>query len=192
MSSQAKIDTTYQTMQRDLFSSGLAAQIGMSAFGVWQAIKAHADFETGESWPGQRKLAEMTGMSQTTVTASLKTLEAFKMLRVLTVGKGKRSSTYVARERMDVRMGTRVLCTVVIDYVPAKFRKVVEGVAEAIRGDQTNAEAFVDCEIIPGDGFVWDPEAGVLRTKVAVSDVPDQDDSFLPHLPGSSPRILLT
>jgi hypothetical protein len=81
---------------------------------------------------------------------------------------------------------------VVIDYVPAKFRKVVEGVAEAIQGDQTNAEAFVDCEIIPGDGFVWDPEAGVLRTKVAVSDVPSQDDSFLPHLPGSTPRILLT
>jgi hypothetical protein len=189
---QAKIDTTYQTMQRDLFASGLAAQIGMSAFGVWQAIKAHADFETGESWPGQRRLAEMTGMSLTTVNASLKTLETFKLLRVLAVGKGKRGSTYVARERMDVRMGNRVLCTVVIDYVPAKFRKVVEGVAEAIQGDQTSPEAFVDCEIIPGDGFVWDGATGVLRAQLLASEVPPQDDSFLPHLPGSGPGLLLT
>ena len=38
------IDTTYYTQQRDMFTSGLAADIGVSAFAVWHAIKWHADF----------------------------------------------------------------------------------------------------------------------------------------------------
>ena len=41
------IDTTYHTQQRDMFASGLAAEIGVNAFAVWHAIKSHADFQTG-------------------------------------------------------------------------------------------------------------------------------------------------
>ena len=33
------LDTTYQTQQRDMFTSGLAASIGVNAFAVWHAIK---------------------------------------------------------------------------------------------------------------------------------------------------------
>ena len=53
---QGRIDTSFQTLQRDLFSSGLAAKIGMNAFGVWLAIKSHADYNTGKAWPGMRRL----------------------------------------------------------------------------------------------------------------------------------------
>ena len=56
------IDTTYQTMQRDLFTGGLVGRIGPNAFAVWSAIKHHADFESGFAWPSVRRLAEMTGM----------------------------------------------------------------------------------------------------------------------------------
>jgi len=34
-----QIDTSFQTLQNDLFSSGMAAKIGMNAFGLWSAIK---------------------------------------------------------------------------------------------------------------------------------------------------------
>lgn len=48
---QGVIDTTYHTQQRDMFVSGLAAEIGVNAFAVWHAIKSHADFQTGIAWP---------------------------------------------------------------------------------------------------------------------------------------------
>ena len=38
---EGRIDASFQTVQRDLFTSGMAAQIGMNAFGVWLAIKSH-------------------------------------------------------------------------------------------------------------------------------------------------------
>ena len=45
------LDATYITQQRDMFASGLAAQIGVYAYTVWSAIKYHSDFQTGQSWP---------------------------------------------------------------------------------------------------------------------------------------------
>ena len=31
-----QLDTSFQTMQRDLFASGMVAQIGVNAFAIWQ------------------------------------------------------------------------------------------------------------------------------------------------------------
>jgi hypothetical protein len=104
------LDITYQTQQRDMFASGLAASIGVNAFAVWHAIKSHADFQTGECWPGIRRLMELTGLSTDPTQAAIKKLKAFHLLRV---NKRGRRNHYVARERMDVRIGKRVICTVV-------------------------------------------------------------------------------
>lgn len=168
---ETKIDTSFQTMQRDLFSSGMAAQIGMSAFGLWQAIKSHADHFTGESFAGMRRLGELTGMSVGTVQASVKILEEAKLLRVTKQGKGKRGNLYVARERLDVRLGSRVLCTIVIDYVPHKMRHTLAEVADAFQGGQQAPESLAECEIIPGEGFLWDGEKKALRAAIPVAEL---------------------
>lgn len=169
---KSKIDTTFQTMQRDLFASGIAAQIGMSAFGLWQAIKSHADFETGEAEPGIRRLAEMTGMGKSTVSECVRILEKHKMLRVIAKGKGKQGSLYIARERLDIRLGSRVLCTIVVDYVPfhigARLKEIGDAVNE--RG-QVDADALTNCEIIPGDGFRWDASEGVLKASLPTAEL---------------------
>jgi hypothetical protein len=188
---QSKIDTTFQTMQRDLFESGIVAAIGPNAFAVWQSIKAHADFNTGEAWPGMRRIGEMTGLSLGAVHKAVDVLQVSHLLRVVTKGNRSRGSTYIARERMDVRLGDRVLCTIVIDYVPAKLRKTIEGIADAIQGDRTRPEAFADCEIIPGDGFVWDAERGVLRASIKASEVPEGDAMSFPQIPSGAQGILL-
>ena len=83
---QGRIDTSFQTLQRDLFASGMAARIGMSAFGVWIAIKTHADYNTGECWPGMRRLAALTGLSLGAVSKCVRTLVDAKLLRVLAGG----------------------------------------------------------------------------------------------------------
>ena len=120
LSIRGDIDTTYHTQQRDMFVSGLAAEIGANAFAVWHAIKSHADFQTGNAWPSIRRLMNLTSLSSDTVQAAIKRLEAAHLLRI--TKRGQRNN-YVARERIDVRVGKRVVATVVVDFVPASMRR---------------------------------------------------------------------
>lgn len=172
---KSTINTSYTTMQQDLFASGLAAQIGMSAFGLWQAIKSHADNDTGEADPGMRRLAQMTGMGLSTVSECVKILEKHKLLRILAKGKGKSGSRYIARERMDIRVGKRILCTVVIDYVPWHMGEKIQAIGEAVNKDgRVDADALAECEIIPGDGFRWDVERGALAAALPPDELRPQ------------------
>lgn len=158
------IDSSFMTTQRDLFESGLVAEIGANAFAVWMALKWHSDYATGQAFPGVRRLAEMVGLNKDTITRCLRTLEEARLLRTTERGRGK---TYIPRERLDVRLGEVVACHVVVDYVPAKLREKLLGMEAALAGGKGLAdEAFVDVEIIPGPGFVWDPESRSLKGKV--------------------------
>lgn len=170
---QGRINTSFATYQADLFESGLVAQIGTNAFGVWSAIKAHADYQTGMSWPSIRRLMELTGLASATVQKCLKTLEEARLLRSEVKGK---SRYYLARERLDISLGSRVLCTVVVDYVPAQLRSKLAKVKAALESGTDDPEAFAAVEIIPGAGFVWDDAAKVLRGTVAASELPEDAD----------------
>lgn len=169
---QGEIDTSFTTNQRDLFTSGMAAQIGMNAFGVWLAIKSHADFNDGEAWPGIRRLAEMTGLGKSTVDRSIQTLIDAKLLRVLATGKGHKTSRYIARERLDVKLGGRVLCTIVVDYVPAILREKLDRIKSALVAGKPDPQAFAEVDIIPGSGFVWNDQEGMLKASIPASELP--------------------
>lgn len=169
---QGRIDTSFQTLQRDLFASGIAARIGMSAFGVWLAIKSHADYNTGECWPGMRRLADLTGLSLGAVSNCVRTLVEARLLRVLAAGKGKRGNLYVARERLDVRLGDRVLCTIVLDYVPSTMRATLSGIDRALTTGEALPEVLSLCEILPGEGFAWDAKNACLRAEISSRDMP--------------------
>ena len=57
-----------------------------------------------------------------TVQRSLKTLVESKLLRIEKRG---RSNLYIARERMSLRVGDVPVCSVVVDYAPARLRKTL-------------------------------------------------------------------
>lgn len=172
MSMHGNVDTSFQTLQRDLFNSGMAAHIGMNAFGVWLAIKNHADYNTGECWPGMRRLAELTGLAVGSVQKATKTLVEAKLLRI---EQGKRKvNTYVARERMDIRLGSKVLCTIVLDYVPRNLKQRLEELERNLKTGAGEEALWAHVEIIPGQGFEWDPKAKMLRAKVHPSELPPQ------------------
>lgn len=172
---KGKIDASFQTEQRDMFASGIVAEIGVNAYAVWSAIKYHADFQTGEAWPGMRRLGELVGLSKSAVDRAVDALEKAKLLRVVKSSNKRRGQTYVARERMAVRIGSRVLCTIVIDYVPAKMRGTLDKIEKALEG-KAGSEAFTDVEIIPGEGFLWDATENVLRGRIEAREVPPSDD----------------
>lgn len=163
---RGQLDTSFQTMQRDLFASGMVAQIGVNAFAIWQAIKAHADYESGVCWPSVRRLMELTGLANATVQKALAILEETRLLRI--EKRGQRNY-YVARERMDLRLGEILICTVVVDYAPARLREVLPRIKDALEGKVKGAaaqEIMSQIEIIPGPGFTWDPSSSSLRNEV--------------------------
>lgn len=167
---QGDVDTTYLTQQRDMFASGLAAQIGVNAVCVWLAIKSHADFGTGEAWPGVRGLMKLTGLANATVQVALTVLMDAHLLRVARwVGQRR---YFVARERLAVRVGSRVLCTIVVDYVPASMRQRLARLKAASEGDLDAQDVWAEVDVLPGPGLEWDPGTKSLRGRLRADEVP--------------------
>lgn len=169
---QGDIDTTYHTQQRDMFASGLAADIGIAAYAVWNAIKSHADFNTGDSYPGIRKIAELTGMSVNPVQDAIKKLVEFHLLRV--VKQVRKTNHYIACERMDVRVGSKVICTVVVDYIPAQMRERLAKLKGAASGDMSKEDVWAQVELIPGPGMKLDASSGTFKSDMRADEIPQQ------------------
>jgi len=176
---EGHIDSSFTTEQRDLFASGIVAEIGVNAYAVWSAIKFYADYNTGHAWPGMRKLGEKLGLSAATVKRAIDQLETARMVRIVAGCGRRKGQTYIARERMSIRLGSRILCTIVIDYVPGTLRGKINRLENALATGEDDPEAFAEVEIIPGSGFEWDPNTRTLRGQVAAREIPrapDPDD----------------
>lgn len=169
---EGRIDSSFTTEQRDLFASGIVAEIGTNAYAVWHGIKFYADFNTGKAFPGMRALGEKLGISAATVMRAIEVLIKAKMLRVVQGHTKKRGQTYIARERMSVTVGETTLCTIVIDYVPERLRGQIKRLGESFKTGEHDPEAFAEVEIIPGEGFVWDEATKTLRGRVAARELP--------------------
>lgn len=163
-----KINTNYLTTQRDLFDSGLVARIGASAFTIWNAIKAHADFNTGQAFPGLRKLAEITGMGKSTAQRSVEILQENSLVRIVFPAGRRRGQTYIARERLEVKVGAVMVCTIVMDYVPNKRNTTIAALKSGIEKGKIDSSLV---EIIPGEGFQFDKATGKFLKEIPHSDI---------------------
>ena len=94
----------------------------------------------------------------------VRSLEDARLLRTAPRGRGR---SYIARERLDVRIGDAVVASVLVDYVPARVRENLIGIEQALDGGKGfSDEAFAEVEIVPGPGFTWDPESRSLKGRV--------------------------
>lgn len=176
---EGRIDSTFGTFQRDMFESGLVSEIGANCFVIWIAIKTHADFNTGKAWPSIRRIAEITGLSDKTVQKALKELQAAHLLKIVQTGNQRQSTRYIARERLDVRLGNRLLCRIVMDYIPSQIKANMHKIQETLKSGERNPEAFTQVEIIPGDGFIWNAQTGTLQSQIPIRELPiRQQDEF--------------
>lgn len=174
---EGRIDSSFTTEQRDMFASGIVAEIGVNAYAVWSAIKFYADYNTGHAWPGMRKIGEKLGVSKNTVQRAIESLEHAHMVRIVMGHTKRRGQTYIARERMCVRLGNVILCTIVIDYVPNSLRGKLHRIEQALKTGENDVEAFAEVEVIPGEGFLWDDATKTLRGRVAAREIPKAPDS---------------
>lgn len=174
---RGRIDSSFITEQRDLFTSGTVAEIGVSAYAVWSAIKTYADFNTGEAWPGMRTIGEAVGLSKSSVDRAVEVLKQAHMLRITKGYSKSKGQTYIARERLTVRLGNRVICVIVVDYVPSKLRGQIRNIEKALTDPKPSPEVFADVEILPGEGFSWDGETLMLRGRIAASELPNYEST---------------
>ena len=176
---EGQIDSSFTTEQRDLFASGIVAEIGVNAYAVWSAIKFYADYNTGHAWPGMRTIGEKLGVSKDTVNRAIEALKLAHMVRITDTHTRRRGQTYIARERMCVRLGSRVLCTIVFDYVPNSLRGTIQRIENALKTGENDPDAFAEVEVIPGQGFAWDEATKTLRGRVLARELPHvaEDDT---------------
>lgn len=99
-----------------MFVQGTVAEIGGTAFTVYCAIKAHTDFNTGDSFPSQKLLAEQTSFSERQIIKSLKVLEQHGLLEKT---KEQKHNVYRLKERLVIDKTT----VATWDYLPATLKK---------------------------------------------------------------------
>ena len=83
-------------------------------------------------------------------------------------------NVYVARERMDVRVGERVICTVVIDFVPSEMREKLAKLKAAGKGDFQSQDVWAQVDLIPAAGMKLDAAKGIFTSVMRVDEVPTQ------------------
>ena len=170
-SNRPLVKAGFSTTLTDIFENGMVAHIGPAAFTILQAIKAYADYNTGIAWPGMRAIGEKVGMSKTTVQRAIVILEKNHLLRVEKGKKIRSTNRYVARECVQLKLGNLQLCTIVIDYVPAKLKARLANVRLAFEKGESNPELLANVEIIVADGFVFDAKSNSFRSKVVIEEV---------------------
>ena len=151
----------------DIFDSGLASRVGPNAFMVWSAIRSQSEVPE-DCWAelSIRRLATITGLSTGTVVTSIKRLLGEKMLRVVHESKGTRGNVYVARDCMDIAVGSVVVCTIVVDHAPWLDLTNTGGNAPQVA---PVSESPVSIDLVPAPGMIWDPQEKMLRS--ALPDV---------------------
>ena len=165
-----KIDSSFQTEQRDLFASGVVAEIGVNAYAVWSAIKYHADYSTGKPSGNEATRRACRSIEERSRQGCRR---AGGKQHATSRQEGKRTRTDIrSAKRMSVRIGSRVICTIVMDYVPSKLRSQLEALEKELESPGKHPEAFANVEIIPGEGFVWDEGKKTLLGRLKASELP--------------------
>jgi hypothetical protein len=167
-----EVNKSFISSQSDIYESGLAGQIGAIAYFVLGAIKTFADYNSGLSWPGMRKLCQITGLSLGSIHKAIHVLIQYKLLRLCGKGhKGIKGQTYIARERLQIKICELVICNIYVDYVPVKIRDQIKNIELVLDGEQSDIKSklLAEIEIEPGSGFFWDEQNKVLRGKAEIS-----------------------
>lgn len=167
MSDDPKLNanTTWFRVFQDMVLQGKMAQMGPYGFTVYCVIKAHAELNTGESFPGVEKIAKEAGMSTAQVKRELPSLVDLGYLTRVKVG---RHNEYRLRERIDIKDDAGNLQAVASwDFVPMGVEAAVADLRNVImKGDLAGAKIIniehmvVNIQTGPGNQVNFNDKVG--------------------------------
>ena len=96
---ELRVENMWVHLVRGMIKDKVIAKIGMPAFCIYVAIKAHTDLNTGNAWPSVALLGEQVGVAKETVLKALKTLVEEGLLKVEKHG---RSNVYSIIEKVNI------------------------------------------------------------------------------------------
>lgn len=134
-----KAETQWFHVFKDMVDSGDLAKLAGSSIKVYLAIKAHANYSHGASFPGVDLLAKEAGLSSVQVMRCLKELEDSGYLSKTKVG---RSNVYKLREKITILDDNEQKTAVATwDYVPSAVKNAVADLKNVIlTGDLAGAK----------------------------------------------------
>lgn len=147
-----EVETAWFHMFRALIQSGSIATMGVNAFAVYAAIKAHSDYKSGASYPGVMRLAELVGLSKRQIIREQSKLVEMGYLKKQKIG---RNNVYLIREQFPVTKAGQPHALVSWDYSPngvADIRQeikqlVAEGLKEAASTTQSLHIEFLQINV---------------------------------------------
>lgn len=128
--SDLKADASWFHVFRAMMDSGDVAAMGPHAFTVYCIIKGHANFSTGNAWPGLETIAEKSGISERQIIRELKMLEDLGYVSKARVG---RSNQYTLREKFVITDSEGQTAAVATwDYLPNGVRAAMADLRNVI------------------------------------------------------------
>lgn len=163
-----KVETLWVHMLRSMFTKGKAKDLGPTVFFIYSAIKAHCNLETGNAFPSQETLMRLTGLSQDTISRSVKVLVEAGLL---TVSKQGRKLHYALVEHFPITLDDKVVGGATGPYVPKQMQHLVEEVKLAVKTgvDSTDKQITVNVNL-----YVQYNDTGDNATIVQGTDIHQQ------------------
>lgn len=154
------MDISYFTVPRDMVASGLIAGIGPYAFLVWCVLKYFADYASGKSWPGIRRIAEVCQIAPDTVNKSILTLEEAGLVRVTRL---PRKNEYYPKDCITIKdeCGRRIKM-VSINYTPTTLREKHKLLKASVQSNSQDPAIWNGVELTP-----FQVKKGRMTTKLS-------------------------
>ena len=131
---ELKVEHSWFHVVRSMILRGTLREMGDTAWTVYCIIKAHTNFDTGNSDPGIVRIANLLGKSTDTVERALKKLI---QLDIVTVEKRGKSNRYTLKESIPITTPSgEVFGSGERQYAPMRFKGFVD---ELVRFAQTGA-----------------------------------------------------
>lgn len=137
-------ETTWFHLFRTMFTNGDVKKIGPFAYTIYGAIKSHASFRTGESFPSIERLMDITGISRSQVK---RVLEVLEQAGYLSVEKKGRKNHYTLREKVVIQDGHgRPAAVATWDYLPGTVQETVADLKNVLVTGDFNGAKIVNIQ----------------------------------------------
>jgi DNA-binding transcriptional regulator YhcF (GntR family) len=140
-------DTTWFHVFKNMIDSGELAKLKPTNFTVYCVLKAHVNFNTGQSFPSQELIAKKAGI---TLRAVQRAIRELVKLGYIQKHKHWRRNIYTLKERIRITDMERTITTenAEFDYIPSLVDQAREEIKKYLQTGDKSSTTIVNIEKI--------------------------------------------
>jgi DNA-binding transcriptional ArsR family regulator len=159
---ELKVENLWFHVLRSVIARGGISTMGVNAWAVYCVLKNHTDLNTGKTFPGREKIAELIGASEDTVDRALSRLAE---LGIAEKQKEGRKNVYHLVEKVPMTSSSGDLAAhAQARYVPMAFETVMDDIKEFAQSGKLPANA--QFKIIINANFIQQAPGSVVNYQV--------------------------